>query len=167
MHIGAPGVEGLDAVIHPEPIQHGAGGLRQLGMVAPLRLQLDDEGRFPLKQGQHLLQKGDLLLRPLQTVLLQLLRRQVLHQNVRPGGALETGVVDHRQAAVLHQMDVQLSTVAVFNGTAEGRHGVFRNMGLVVVAPVGVAILPQQLPAGMLPAAAQHQQKQFRQNVDV
>ena len=133
-------------------------------MVAPLGLQLDDQGRAVLEQLQHLLQQGDLLIGALQAVLLQLLRRQVLHQHVGAGGAPEAGIVDDSQAAVLHQVNIQLCAVAVFNGPAEGGHGVFGDMGLVVIAPVGVTEQPQQAPGAVAPAALQKQGEKLSQD---
>ena len=65
---------------------------------------------------------------------------------------------------VFQQVDVQLRAEAVFDRAVEGCHGIFRNVGLIVIAPVGVAVLPQQLPARMAPAAAQQQRPHLRQH---
>ena len=51
-----------------------------------------DQGRFPGEDGQHLLQQRDVVLRTLQRVVFQLLRRQILDLHVRPGGAPQGSV---------------------------------------------------------------------------
>ena len=135
-------------------VQQRAGGFRQRRGVAPLRLQLHDQRRLAGEDGQHLLQQGDVMLGALQPVLLQLLRRQILHQHVRAGGAFQGRVVDDRQMAVLHQMHVQLRAEAALYGPAEGGQGVFRDAGLVMIAPVGVVPAAEAVPV-FAPAAPQ------------
>ena len=140
-------------------VQQRAGGFRQRCGVAPLRLQLHDQRRLAGEDGQHLLQQGDVMLGALQPVLLQLLRRQILHQYVRTGGTQQGSIVDHRQMAVLHQMHVQLRAEAALYGPAEGGQGVFRDAGLVMIAPVGVVPAAEAVPV-FAPAAAQAQEIQ-------
>ena len=154
----APGVEGLDAVQHLILIQHGAGGGGQGIVVPPLRLQLHHQGKATLlKQGQHLLQKGNFLVGALQAVGFQLPGRQVLHQHINPSGTQKACIVDNGQISVLHQMHIQLHAEAPADGLLVGKDRVFRGQILSVVAPVGIAILPQQLPVGMAPAAHSQQ----------
>ena len=161
----AAGVKGLDAVEHLVLIQQGAGGRCQRVVVAPLRFQLHHQRQAALlKQRQHLLQQGDPLLRSLQTVAFQLLRRKILHLHLRSGGAQETCVVDDGQTPVLHQMHVQLAAEAPTNGLLKGQKRVLRRQILSVVAPMGIAVLPQQLPEGMSPTAHRQQGEYLRQN---
>ena len=103
-----------------------------------------------------------MVLRALQRVLLQVLRRQVLHLHVRAGGTQQGGVVDHGQMAVLHQVDIQLRTEAALDGAAEGGDGVFRNAGLIVEAAMGEAPPAEALPV-LTAAAAQAQHIQQAQ----
>ena len=158
----AAGVEGLDAVGDVVLVQQLAGGGGQRLSVAPLGLQLYDQRRLARKDGQHLVQQGDVVLRTLQPVVFQLLRRQILDLHVHTGGTQQGGVVDDRQTAVLHEMDVQLRAEAALDGAAEGGQGVFGDTGLIVEAAVGEAPLAEALPV-LAAAAAQAQHIQQAQ----
>ena len=61
-------------------------------------------------------------------------------------------------------MHVQLAAEAPTNGLLKGQKGVFRRQILSVVAPMGIAVLPQQLPEGMSPTAHRQQGEYLRQN---
>ena len=83
---------------------------------------------------------------------------------IRSGGAQEACVVDDGQTPVLHQMHVQLAAEAPTNGLLKGQKRVLRRQILSVVAPMGIAVLPQQLPEGMSPTAHRQQGEYLRQN---
>ena len=76
--------------------------------VSPGLLQLNDEGRAPGEDLQHLLQQGDGLLRALEAAIFQILRPQVLDLPVQAADPPQTAVVNHRQSAVGHEVDIQL-----------------------------------------------------------
>ena len=160
----AAGVEGLDAVGDAVLVQQPArGGGQRIG-VAPLSLQLHHQRGLAGEDGQHLLQQGDVVLRALQPVVFQVLRRQILDLHVHTGGAQQGGVVDHGQMAVLHQVDIQLRAEAALDGAAEGGNGIFGDAGLIVEAAVGEAPLAEPLP--VLTAAAAQAQRIQQTNKD-
>ena len=107
------GVEGLDAIVHLVLVQQVAGGFGQGGGVA-LYLQLHNEGGLALEEGEYFFQKGNLLIRALQAVFPKLSGGELGCLHIRPGSTQQGVVMDHRQAAVPSQMDVQLRAVAVF-----------------------------------------------------
>ena len=149
----APGVKGLNAEGSVIGLQHPAGGLTQGGMVAVFRLQLDDEGCLAVVEGQQVHKFGDGLPGALQMVVFQVGGGQVFDTSGLSRGAVQQGIVDDRQIAVLQQMDVQLNAVAMVQSGLEGSHGVFGNTG-AVKPPVGIAPTLQVLQTGMAAAAA-------------
>ena len=148
----APGIKGLQAVRTLVGLQHLADRLRKGSLVAVFRLQLHDERRLAVIQGQHIHEFRDGFVRTFQLVILQLLRGQVLHMAGLAGGAVQQGIVDDCQIAVLQQMDIQFNTVAMLQRGLKSRHRVFRHT-VSVQPPVGIGPAPESLQPGM-PAAA-------------
>ncbi len=107
-----------------------------------------------------------MVLRALQSIVGQILRRQVLDLHVRPGGTQQGGVVDDGQMAVLHQVYVQLRAEAALYRAAEGGDGVFGDAGLVMIAPVGIVPLFEIVPVAPPLLAAQGQQVQEKDHRD-
>ena len=128
----ATGVKGLDAVGHAVLVQlfYRCGG--EGIVVSPLGLQLHNDGRATLKEGKHLPQQGNPLLRALKAILLQIRHRQVINHHIHPRRAKEGGIVNDRQVAIRHQVDIQLHGVEVIQCAAKSRHGVLGDGGLIV-----------------------------------
>lgn len=155
-------VEGLDAVDElREAVEQLAGALCQLGVIALVGLDLDDQRRLALMDRQDLLQIGHGLVRSLQTAGCQLLSRHVAEPAVHAGGALQAFVVHDDELAVLGQMDIQLGAVAMLHCTAEGKQGVLRHAVFrIVQAAVGIIILTQSGKSGFFSLAENHEQPQ-------
>ena len=92
--------------------------------------------------------------------LLQLVQRQILDLALDIRAALQIRVMEDGKRAVLQKMHVQLRAEAALDGPAEGGEGVFGDDGLVVIAPVGVTVLLENLPLPVSLPAPQRQRKQ-------
>lgn len=113
-----------------------------------------------LEQGKNLVKGRDLLVRALKPELLQLVQRQILDLALDIHAALQIRVMEDGKRAVLQKMHVQLRAEAALDGPAEGGQRVFRDDGLVVIAPVGVTVLLENLPLPVSLPAPQRQRKQ-------
>ena len=121
-------------------------------MVAVHGLQLHDHGSLAVEQGQHVHEFGDGLIGAFQAVVFQVFGGQVFNAAGAAGGAVQEGVVDDRQVAVLQQVDVQLDAVAAVQCGLEGSHAVFRQ-AIAVEAPMGVRPALQVLQPRIAAAA--------------
>ena len=153
-------VKRLDAELALIAVQPLADCLGQRHMVAARGLKLDDERRFVLEQGKNLVKGRDLLVRALKPELLQLVQRQILDLALDIRAALQIRVMEDGKRAVIQKMHVQLRAEAALDGPAEGGQRVFRDDGLVVIAPVGVTVLLENLPLPVSLPAPQRQRKQ-------
>ena len=70
-------------------------------MVAARGLELDDEGRCMLKQGEDFVEGRNLFVRALKVELLQLVQRQILDLALDICAALQVGIVEDGKRAVL------------------------------------------------------------------
>ena len=67
--------------------------------------------------------------------------------------------MDHHQASIPGQMDIQFGAVSGLRRPAEGRQGVLRHAG-AVEAPVGVPKALQLFPARTIPPAVEQEPDQ-------
>ena len=108
--------------------------------VTPLRFQFHDQRHLAVHQTQKIAELWNAFVAFLQRIVPRLCKCQIFNFQIDTAGALETGIVDHRQLAVARQMQVQLNAVSCLHSPRECRHRVLRDRWLCVQPPMRVAM---------------------------
>ena len=142
----APRVKRFHTVDHAELVKLAHRAFRQRGIVIAEALQLHDD-RQPriLKQREHIAKLRDRLPRPVQRIVSELFRAQILQIARAPGHAPDVAVVEHRKRPIAQQMHIKLHAEAVRHGARKRAERIFRDpRRLVVKSPVRIAELPHR-----------------------